>query len=100
MSSLRYAAYRFLVLTLGAFALPLATRSAADEPADLGKITTDVLSKEQRKEAAGMIDRDIARRSAEVNTRNREEWGKIQTRDQWEKYRDERIERLRRSLGE
>jgi dienelactone hydrolase len=47
-----------------------------------------------------MIDRDIERRSAEVNARNRAEWSKIETRQQWEKYRDERTERLRRSLGD
>ena len=39
-------------------------------------------------------------RSAEVNARSRDAWANIKTREQWEKYRDERVGRLRRSLGE
>jgi cephalosporin-C deacetylase-like acetyl esterase len=47
-----------------------------------------------------MIERDIRRRSDEVNRRNRETWNRIDSRAQWEKFCDERIEKLRRSLGE
>ncbi len=100
MTSLRLAPCGFLVFILGALALGLVPRITADDPTDLSKIAPDVLSKEQRKEAAGMIERDIVRRTAQVNARNREEWGKIKSRAQWEKYRDERIDRLRKSLGE
>lgn len=67
---------------------------------DFSKIPTDALTKEQRADAKGMIDRDIQKRTKEFNVRHREEWYKIKTRDQWEKYRDERIARLRQSLGE
>ncbi len=69
------------------------------EDVDLSKLTPDVLTKEQQKDAAGMISRDIRRRADEANARNREEWSKITTREQWEKYRDERIDKLRNSLG-
>lgn len=102
MTSLRHATNQLHVriLGLGILTLGLAPLAAADDATDLSKLTPDVLTKEQRKEAAGMIERDINRRSAEVNARNREEWARIKTREQWEKYRDERIERLRRSLGE
>jgi len=65
----------------------------------LSKIAPEVLTKEQRSEASGMIGRDIQRRTAAFNTQNREEWYRIKSREQWEKYSDERIERLRRSLG-
>jgi dienelactone hydrolase len=95
MSSLRHPT---LLLTLAALAL--GSLAMADDAADLSKTTADVLGKEQRKEAAGMIERDIVRRSDAVNARNRGEWAKITSRDQWEKFRDERIERLRKSLGE
>jgi dienelactone hydrolase len=78
----------------------LASAAAGDDASDLGKIAPEVLSKEQRKEAAGMIERDIVQRTAQVNARNRDEWSKIKTREQWEKYRDGRIERLRHSLGD
>jgi dienelactone hydrolase len=100
MTNLRYPAFRLLVSLLGALALDRASLFAADDAAELSKIAVDVLSKEQRKEAAGMIDRDIVRRTALVNAKNREEWGEIKTREQWEHFRDVRIERLRKSLGE
>jgi len=76
------------VLSLGIMLGVIAQPAPADEAAGLGKIIPDVLGKEQRTEAAGMIERDIRRRTAEVNARNREEWNKIKTRAQWEKYRD------------
>jgi len=63
------------------------------------KTAPDVLSKDEQADARGMIDRDIKRRTEEFNARHREEWYKITTREQWEKYRDERIGRLRESLG-
>ena len=80
--------------TLACGALMLVPLAAANDAADLGKIAPEVLGKEQRQEASGMIERDIVRRTAQVNARNREEWAKIKTREQWEKFRDERIARL------
>lgn len=67
---------------------------------ELSQLVSDVLTKEQRSEASGMIDRDISRRSAAANALHRAEWAKIASREQWEAYRDERIARLRRSLAE
>jgi dienelactone hydrolase len=87
------------VLALGLLLTGVFPLSAADDAADLGNVAPEVLSKEQRREAAGMIDRDIDRRTTEANARNRDAWSKIKTREQWEKYRDQRIEQLRRSLG-
>ncbi len=83
-----------LAISLAAFASLLNAQEA-----DLSKVAPDVLSKEQRAEARGMIDRDIKRRTDEFNVRHREEWYKIKTREHWEKYRDERIARLRQSMG-
>src|SRR5262249_26586532 len=73
---------------------------SAQDLGDLGPAAADVLTKEQRDEARAMIDRDIQRRTAAFNERHRAEWYKIKTRDQWDKYRDERIGRLRASLGD
>src|SRR5262245_3307176 len=99
MTSLQHAIC--LVLMLGFGVLPgLIPLAAADDANDLSKLAPEVLSKEQRQQAGGMIERDINRRSAEVNARNREQWSRIETREQWEKYRDERVAALRRSLGE
>src|SRR5262245_6331618 len=96
MSDRRFAWVNCAAMLLASLA-PLA---AAEDATDLAKVVPEVLTKEQRQSAARMIDRDISRRSAEANARNREGWSRITTRQQWEKYRDERIERLRRSLGE
>src|SRR6185369_2224435 len=90
----------FRLLALSVVLICLARLRAADEAVDLSKVAPEVLSKEQRPEAVRMIERDIRRRSDQVNQRNREEWSKIKTREQWEQFRDERIEKLRRSLGE
>lgn len=88
------------LLALYVFALFPASPTAADDAADLAKLAPDVLTKEERSEAAGMIDREIRRRTAEVNARNREQWSQITSREQWEKFRDERVAALRRSLGD
>lgn len=69
-------------------------------PADLTQAVPDVLTKEQRAEARGMIDRDIKQRTADFNKQHLADWAKIQTREQWEKYRDQRIAALRQSLGD
>src|SRR5580704_8100187 len=83
-----------------ALGLPGLTRAAvADDAVELGKIASNALDDARSKEAAEMIERDIARRRRFVNARNRDDWHKIENREHWEKYRDERIERLRRSLG-
>lgn len=108
MTSPRHVPCRFVapvsmivsMIAVTALALSTARLTAADEAPDLGKLAPEVLSKEQRSAAAGMIDREINRRSAEVNARNREQWSKIASREQWEKFRDERIAALRRSLGD
>lgn len=96
---MRHAVGRVFVLVFGVLVLGRPLPVAAEDAADLGKIAAEVLGKEQRREAAGMIERDIARRTDLVNDRNRQAWGAIKTREQWEKYRDDRIERLRSSLG-
>src|SRR5205814_1767379 len=73
---------------------------AAGDSVELGKVAPEVLTREQRAEAAGMIERDVRRRTAAANARNREAWSRITNRAEWEAYRDERVGRLRRSLGE
>jgi cephalosporin-C deacetylase-like acetyl esterase len=87
-------------LSLGLILTLLAPLTSADDAAELGKIAPEVLDKEQKRQATGMIERDIHRRTLDANAKNRVEWSPIKTREQWEKYRDERIEKLRRSLGE
>src|SRR5262245_1505952 len=80
--------------------LAMATLGGHASAGDLSKVSSDVLGKDQRDDAKGMIDRDVRKRTQDFNARHREGWYKVTTREQWEKYRDERIARLRRSLGE
>ena len=76
------------------------SRADAEMRGGLAKVAPEVLSKEQRVAAAGAIARDVRRRTGAANARNRAAWAKIETRQQWEAYRDVRLEALRRSLGE
>ena len=62
-------------------------------------LTVNVLSDQQRSDAASMVNADIRRRSDQVNAHSRADWYKIKNRQQWEKYRDVRLEKLRQSLG-
>ena len=78
---------------------------AADRPdstklaAAIEGLSAHVLSDSKRDEAAGMIERDLRRRRDAANERNRADWYAIKTREQWEAYRDGRLEKLRTSLG-
>ncbi len=83
---------------LAAFLLTGVPRAALG--GDLERLSPDVFTKEQRSDAQGMIERQIGKLSAAANARNRAEWAKITTRQEWENFRDQRIALLRRSLGE
>lgn len=60
----------------------------------------ELFSAEDRKAAAAAIDRDIERRKDASNRLDREQWNsQITSKAAWEKFRDQRIARLRESLG-
>jgi dienelactone hydrolase len=88
------------VLALAALWTGLAQPATADDAAEISKLRPEVLRQDQRREASGMIESDIRRRTDAANARNRAARSRIATRAQWEKYRDERLARLRRSLGD
>lgn len=60
-----------------------------------GKITP-----EERDKLRRMLSDDVRDRLRAANRRETEAWRKINTREEWEKYRDGKIEALRKSLGE
>lgn len=64
------------------------------------KLEPNVMTAGERAEAVGMIQRDIRGRRDDANAHNRAEWAAIDSRRDWEKYRDVRIARLKASLGE
>lgn len=89
----------------------MAARSAvrAQEPAPSGpaslaavapEVLKTVLSADDAAAASRQVDRDLERRSEAANARNRAEWAKIDTKAEWEAFRDERIARLRKALAD
>src|SRR5262245_35497918 len=87
-------------IRLAALLTALAPAAAPGADPAIVTIAPEVLGKEQRADAAGRVEGDGRRRTDEANARNRQGWAKVTTREAWEKYRDERVDRLRRSLGE
>jgi hypothetical protein len=79
---------------------PAALAQSTDELARrLADLNPNVLSAQQKRETVGMIQRDIRRRRADANAQNRPEWNAIESREDWEAYRDVRLKRLKQSLG-
>jgi cephalosporin-C deacetylase-like acetyl esterase len=64
---------------------------------DVRILTAD---KDQAKVAANMVYSDVRARIKAANKRETMNWRNLKDRAAWEKYRDERIEALRKSLGE
>jgi len=58
-----------------------------------------VCSSEDRAALADMLVADLWRRFAAVNDRENDAWDQVQSRPDWERFRDERIARLKQSLG-
>jgi len=59
-----------------------------------------VLAQPSREAERDAIERDIRLRTEAFNAEHRAAWAKVQTRADWEAYRDQRIAALRTSLGE
>src|ERR1051326_1588801 len=76
---------------------PLVAR--ADLADDLRGLNATVLKGDEAKEAATLLQSDARARRNAANARESEAWGKIDSRADWEKYRDERLEALQKSLG-
>ena len=72
---------------------------AGDLASTLGNLDVTVLSNQERHEAAGMVSRDIERRRLLAIQRENKAWSKVKSRDDWERFRDQRLNALRESLG-
>ena len=92
-----------LVIALGGSALFSSSAAAAD--ADLAtrlrELRSSVVSPESELAARlpQMLADDVRARIASANRRSSTTWAGIRSRAQWERFRDARIEALRRSLG-
>ena len=73
---------------------------AGDLAGTLRDLDVTVLSNDERQELAGMISRDIERRRLLAIQRENMAWSKVKSRDDWERFRDQRLNALRESLGQ
>jgi cephalosporin-C deacetylase-like acetyl esterase len=73
---------------------------AGDSATALRDLDVTVLSKDERQQWAGMISRDIERRRLLAIQRENMAWSKVKSRDDWEQFRDQRLNALRESLGQ
>ena len=65
----------------------------------LQQLDTHVLNADEREQYDGMIARDIERRRLLAISRENKAWADVNTREDWEAYRDVRLGALRKSLG-
>lgn len=72
----------------------------ADDAAAIRSINPAVLSGDEAKDLPKTLSNDYRRRIQEANLRESQAWKGVATREQWEKFRDDRIEALRRANGE
>lgn len=91
----------FFALSLLLLAIPI----HADEPKkdDLAANLKELADKPilpKDFDAANMMSRDVRERIRAANLKDLEEWRKIESKEQWEKFRDVRIAALKKSLGE
>lgn len=87
--------------TLVLFFLPLFAEGQADLPAQLAKLDGAAFSPDAAKEKqlGGMVERDIRGRVHAALQREANAFAQIKSRADWERFRDPRIEALRKSLG-
>ncbi|HZN36313.1 MAG TPA: hypothetical protein VFB80_20935 [Pirellulaceae bacterium] len=84
----------------------LASASAAQEAESvsqiaeaLKKISPHVAAEAERDQLRGMLGRSLREQIAAGNRASSEAWGKIQSREDWERFRAEKLALLRKSLG-
>src|SRR5262245_12742554 len=94
-----------LCLTIGLLFSLLSVVSAqeaasVEQIADaLKKISPHVAAEAEREQLRGMLGRSLREQIAAANRASSEAWGKIQTREDWERFRAEKLSLLRKSLG-
>jgi dienelactone hydrolase len=73
----------------------------ANEGAERAPVDGTVLTRPaDRQRWAGMWSAEVRKRRIAANERDNAAWARVQSRSDWERFRDVRLEALRRSLGE
>lgn len=67
--------------------------------AELRDLQANVLPATAQEQLRGMLDDDLRARLRAANQRESEAWAKVQSQADWERFRERRMEALRRSLG-
>jgi dienelactone hydrolase len=67
--------------------------------AQIEKLDAEVLKDRPRQELSQMVERHARERIEAANRRSSQEWGRITGREEWEAFRNKRLEALRASLG-
>ena len=78
----------------------LTPADAADLASTLRDLDVNVLPNEERLEVAGTISRDIERRRLLAIQSENMAWSDVESRSDWERFRDQRLNALRESLGQ
>jgi len=89
-----------IFVILSAATLGYATVTEAADGDTIQELDPTVLSKAWQERASDMVRERLRRLTTEANAKNRAEWNAIKTKADWERYRDERIARLRAALAE
>jgi dienelactone hydrolase len=74
--------------------------NATDSTSTLRDLDVTVLSNDKRQELAKMISHDIERRRLLAIQRENMAWSKVKSRDDWERFRSQRLASLSESLGQ
>lgn len=78
----------------------LGAADTGDLAGALRDVDVRVLSNDERQKLVGMISRDIQRRRLLAIQRENKAWSQVKSRDDWERFRDQRLDALRHSLGQ
>lgn len=85
---------------------PAVRAHAAEERAGIGELAeqlrdlpTRVIPEQDREAAVQMLPGNLRKRLEEANVRSTAEWKAIKSREQWERFRDEKIRLLREAIG-
>ena len=101
------ARYRALVLRdaepqeVAAPGIPYEVSNEEGLTAEIAQLYPDVWSslEKRSKSVRSMVSRQLERRIRKAVWDERQAWDKVETRDDWERFRDERIDALRESTG-
>lgn len=98
--------HRAIVPTMLLWVLAGSALLAADDRLDVRKLAEQLrdlpsvmLPEEEREAAGATIPDDLGRRLRAANLRSSAEWQAVKTRDDWQRFRDEKLRLLREAIG-